>query len=51
MRKVLTLLTLRIAAKNKKELKENLEKALTKIKENNDIIKGFFRHPQVVFGF
>ena len=38
-------------SKNKKELKENLEKALTKIKENNDIIKGFFRHPQVVFGF
>lgn len=40
-----------VFSKNKKELKENLEKALTKIKENNDIIKGFFRHPQVVFGF
>jgi transposase len=40
-----------VFSKNKQELKENLEKALIKIKENQDIIQGFFRHPKVVFDF
>jgi transposase len=40
-----------VFSKNKQELKENLDKTFDKIKQKNEIIQGFFRHPKVVFGF
>lgn len=40
-----------VFSKNKQELRENLNKTFDKIKQKEDIIKGFFRHPKVVFGF
>lgn len=40
-----------VFSKNKQQLKENLNKALDDIIENEDIVKSFFRHPKVVFGF
>lgn len=40
-----------VFSKNKEELMQNLIKALYNIKQKEDTIKGFFRHPKIVFGF
>jgi hypothetical protein len=40
-----------VFSKNKKELLENLNKTFDKLESKKEIIKSFFRHPKVVFGF
>lgn len=40
-----------VFSKTKKELKENLNNVFDNVKQKQEIIKSFFRHPQVVFDF